>query len=75
MVGRLKGDVEVVSGDNIHLRVNEDMHYLLIDKCSLDCSGLFTVRLRNAAGQISCSGRLKVIRTCYVQYTFFLVIR
>lgn len=44
------------------MEVDGEKHTLVLEHCTLDNAGLFTARAQNPSGQLSCNGRLKVIR-------------
>lgn len=46
----------------MHFEVSGETYTLVLDRCTMDSAGLFTARAQNPAGQLSCNGRLKVIR-------------
>lgn len=55
--------------ENVHFEVDGETHTLVLDHCTMDTAGLYTARAQNLAGQLSCNGRLKVIR----MYTPFIL--
>ena len=44
------------------MEIDGETHTLVIEKCVPSTAGLFTARAQNPSGQLSCNGRLKVIR-------------
>jgi hypothetical protein len=44
------------------VQVDGETHTLVLEKCPMDLAGLYTARAQNPSGQLSCNGRLKVIR-------------
>lgn len=42
--------------------VDDDKHIMVIKSTSTEDAGLFTARAVNAAGQMACNGRVRIIR-------------